>query len=75
MSTLETDRQLFGLAAKTLKRLKIVAKKIGGRAKSLDHEWTKLRPIDRKWTGAGRQGCVAKAQTEISAVIVLLTSV
>lgn len=75
MSTSEEDRQLFGRVVKALKRLKIVAQKIGSRAKSLDQEWTKPRPIDRKRTGAGRQLSVAYPQTEISVVIALLTSV
>lgn len=75
MSTSEADCQPFGLAAKALKKQKIVAQKIGGRAKWLDQEWTKPRPIDRKRTGVGRQRCVPQTQTEISVVIALLTSV
>lgn len=75
MSTSEADCYPFGLAAKTLKKQKVLAQKLGGRAKWLDQEWTKPRPIDRKGTGVGRQRCATQTQTEISVVIALLTSV
>jgi hypothetical protein len=51
MSSAEKACQSFGLAAKTLKKQKIVAQKIGGRSEKLHQICTRYWSMDREMTG------------------------